>query len=198
MASQQEYIKALERRNQELESELAALRNLQDEFKLVSKENQFYDKIARDIEKWLSESQMDLTGITWDPKEGKWIMQGDVLFDSGRYTISSNGRDVLKTLADAYAGKSVRFRIAGHTDRDVIKKTSTKKALPVSSTNMELSALRAVAVFNELLKNGIAENRVFVEGHGNNSPVAPNDNSPSNKRLNRRVEIFILDGEPAK
>jgi flagellar motor protein MotB len=39
---------------------------------------------------------------------------------------------------------------------------------------------------------------MFVEGRGNNDPVAPNDNVAANKKKNRRVEIFILGGKPAK
>lgn len=194
-----DYSAALERRNQELEGENAGLRRIADESKLFSTENEFYEQIARQIEQWLRGNQIDAADVSFDPKTGKWTMADDVLFDSGSYSISAKGREILKTFAAGYGDKNIRFRIAGHTDRDPVARDTTRKALPVTHTlNLELSALRAVSVSYELKKNGIVESRMFVEGHGNNQPIAPNDNRKENKKKNRRVEIYVLGGATQK
>ncbi|MHC4607276.1 MAG: OmpA/MotB family protein [Planctomycetota bacterium] len=187
LAQQQEYIKALEHRNRELEADA----------EFFSAQREFYDQIARNVEKWLTAQGGDLSGVKYNPRTGSWTMEGDLLFASGSYTITPEGKKVLKTIAGAYADKPVRMRIVGHTDRDPIKKRPTKDRL-ITKTNLELSTQRAIAVDLELRKHGISKDRMFVEGRGNNDPVAPNDNVAANKKKNRRVEIFILGGKPAK
>lgn len=191
----QDYITALERRNQELEAENTALRRFAADAEIVTAENQFYEQMARQIEGWLKAAQLDSADIRF--KDGKWEITGDVLFESGSFNISANGRKILNTLSSAYKSKSINFRIVGHTDRDPIAKSSTKKKL-FTDTNLELSALRAVAVAEVFRNNGIALNRMAVEGRGNTQPKAPNDNNPANKRKNRRVEIYVLNGTPGK
>lgn len=194
------YSDALERRNRDLEGENAGLKSFAESASVISKENEFYEQIARQIESWLKGSaNLEIGDVTYDAKTGKWTMAGDVLFDSGSYALSRKGREILKTFSTGYSDKNIRFRIVGHTDRDPIVRDITRKALPVSHTmNMELSALRAVAVAEELQKNGITEGRFIVEGHGNNSPIAPNDKKAENKKKNRRVEIYVVGGTPTK
>ena len=192
----QDYAEALERRNQELESENIALRGIKEDAELIARENEFYEQMARQIERWLQAAQLSENDIVY--ANGKWDIAGDVLFASGSYIVTDKGRKILKTLASGYLGNSVHFKIVGHTDRDPVKKSRTRKGLPLSQTNLELSALRAVAVAVEFQKTGIAYTRMFVEGKGNTEPIAPNDMNAANKRKNRRVEIFVLDGVPGK
>ncbi|HKD37685.1 MAG TPA: OmpA family protein, partial [Pirellulales bacterium] len=50
---------------------------------------------------------------------------------------------------------------------------------------------RARTVAKYLAKSGVAEQRMGVAGYGGQQPVAPN-NTPTDRRRNRRVEIFIV------
>ena len=81
-----------------------------------------------------------------------------------------------------------KVRIAGHTDNVPINTARFR-------SNWELSASRSVTVAHELLKNTELDHKRFVvEGHGDASPIAPNDTA-DNRALNRRVELTIVQGK---
>jgi hypothetical protein len=84
LAQQQEYIKALEHRNRELEAENAALNELLGDAEFFSAQREFYDQIARNVEKWLTAQGGDLSGVKYNPRTGSWTMEGDLLFASRR------------------------------------------------------------------------------------------------------------------
>ncbi len=66
-----------------------------------------------------------------------------------------------------------------------------KWGMPPGLTNWHVSALRAMVVMRYLHESGrIALSRLSAYGYGDTSPVAPN-NSPQNRRRNRRVEIVL-------
>lgn len=79
------------------------------------------------------------------------------------------------------ANPGVRVRIDGHTDSDGSAKY-----------NEGLSLRRAASVRDYFVKSGLDPERFTVRGFGEARPVAPND-SRDNKRLNRRVELTIVD-----
>jgi chemotaxis protein MotB len=117
-----------------------------------------------------------------------------VLFDSGSTTIKPEGRELLAKLAqDIQSRPCRRIWVRGHTDSDRVARTETKERFPHG--NLELSAARAVEVASFLTSDGgMPAEKVVVAGFGPNEPVAAND-SPENKRRNRRVEIFVLEEE---
>ena len=79
----------------------------------------------------------------------------------------------------------------GHTDSDPVSKPATKEKFPHG--NLELSAMRAVNVAAELSgSDKVPARDVVVVGFGQYDPVKENT-SADNKRLNRRVEIFVSD-----
>jgi outer membrane protein OmpA-like peptidoglycan-associated protein len=55
-----------------------------------------------------------------------------------------------------------------------------------------LSAYRAKAIYNYLVKNGIDTYRMKTIGLGNNDPVVKNEVTEDDRRKNRRVEIRIM------
>ncbi|MDY4901372.1 MAG: OmpA family protein [Treponema sp.] len=57
----------------------------------------------------------------------------------------------------------------------------------------KLSLERAHAIAKELIKRGVAEEKIICKGSGASKPVADNS-TPEGKALNRRVEITILQG----
>jgi outer membrane protein OmpA-like peptidoglycan-associated protein len=63
--------------------------------------------------------------------------------------------------------------------------------------NSELSQMRAKSVKQYLINNGIEEERIEWQGHGNSEPVASND-TESGRAMNRRVEFEILFEEILK
>ena len=84
-----------------------------------------------------------------------------------------------------------RIFVRGHSDSDPIKKPATLKRFPKG--NLQLSSERAVSVARILIDDGkLSAKMVTTMGFGPHQPVKPN-NSADNKRLNRRVEIFVAD-----
>lgn len=119
-------------------------------------------------------------------ERGLIITIGDVLFGLDKATLTPNGQATLRKLADALAQNPNRsVLVEGFAD-------STGN----SAHNQELSERRANAVRSALLSMGVGPERVAMRGYGEAFPVAPND-SPSNRALNRRVEIVLSnEGQP--
>jgi outer membrane protein OmpA-like peptidoglycan-associated protein len=85
---------------------------------------------------------------------------------------------VLKLLLD-FPGMVIE--IGGHTDN-----------IGGQQANLELSQKRAESVMGYLISQGIDDERIEAVGYGGSKPVAPNYD-PEKRKLNRRVEIKILD-----
>jgi chemotaxis protein MotB len=121
-----------------------------------------------------------------------FMIQDKVLFESGSADIGSDGRAaLLKLSAEIRNAPHGRIVVRGHTDSDPVVKPATMERFPHG--NLQLSAARAVSVGALLIAEGKVDARdVVVAGYGPWEPVADND-SADNKRLNRRVEIFVAD-----
>src|SRR5262249_5789392 len=120
------------------------------------------------------------------------MVQDKILFDSGSADLSEAGKQSIQTLAAQIAEKAHgRVWVRGHTDTDPVAKPATKEKFPHG--NLQLSAARAVEVGAALVTSGKVDARdLVVMGFGPYDPVKPNS-SAENKRLNRRVEIFVSD-----
>lgn len=73
-----------------------------------------------------------------------------------------------------------RIKIVGHTD-----------SVGKDEANQKLSEGRAEAVMKDLIKRGIAPERLEAEGRGETEPIDTND-TEEGRQNNRRVEIHIL------
>ncbi|MDP7290315.1 MAG: OmpA family protein [Phycisphaerae bacterium] len=113
----------------------------------------------------------------------------DVLFSSGRATLTTSGKRALGSVASSimsnHPGKNIR--VYGHTDGDPIRKS--KK---LWSDNLDLSANRAMAVTRYLISRGISGSLIESIGMGSTRPIAGNK-SAADKKKNRRVEIMIIN-----
>ncbi|MFT4543106.1 MAG: flagellar motor protein MotB [Planctomycetota bacterium] len=119
-----------------------------------------------------------------------YMIQDKVLFKSGSFELGQAGRTELLKLATEINSKGHgRIMVRGHTDNVPVVKPATLKRLPYG--NLQLSAMRAVSVGDLLIQDGkLSGSDVVVQGFGEWEPIAAND-SDANKRLNRRVEIFV-------
>jgi outer membrane protein OmpA-like peptidoglycan-associated protein len=114
--------------------------------------------------------------------KGLMMTLGDFVFDSGKSSIKREAVDNFSKVVEfinTYPKNKVR--IEGHTD-------STGS----NQLNLKLSQLRADAVKNLLVKNGIQASQVNAIGMGEELPIADNS-SNAGKAKNRRVEIIILN-----
>ncbi len=120
------------------------------------------------------------------------ILTGDLLFNSGKATLSENAKISLGKLAPIIKQTPYMINVIGHTD-----------SVPMHSaefpTNWELSITRASRVARFLIENiGIPGEQFKVSGYAYHRPVQPNSND-TNKKANRRVEIILsMEPPPAK
>jgi outer membrane protein OmpA-like peptidoglycan-associated protein len=120
---------------------------------------------------------------TRDTVRGLVVNIGDVLFDTGKYTLRPPAREALAKLSGivaAYPG--LKLQVEGHTDS-----TGTP------AFNQKLSEQRAATVRDYLVQQGVDLNSVTAAGFGPTMPIADNT-SVAGRQKNRRVEI-IVSGE---
>ncbi len=114
-------------------------------------------------------------------------MPTSIYFDRGEVELKEEGRDQLAKIAQTLKGVSDRrFLIAAHTDAEPI---SAKSKL--YKTNLQLSALRAVAAFEHLAEEGLDPTKMAAAGYGEYLPIA-DDRTVEGRAENRRLEIIIL------
>ena len=108
-----------------------------------------------------------------------------ISFATGSAQLTPEGQQQLATLAQQLGvAKALALQIDGYTDN-----TGS------DTVNIPLSAARAKAVkafLQQTARRDFPDSRFkSVEGHGSQSPIAPND-TPANKAKNRRVEIVQI------
>jgi flagellar motor protein MotB len=118
----------------------------------------------------------------------KTTLSSDILFASGRATLSSAGVSKLRSVAATIKSKypDAVVRVYGYTDDDPIVKSAK-----LWQDNLDLSANRAMAVTRQLWKLGIPAERVETIGMGATNFVAANT-TRAGKAGNRRVEIEVF------
>ncbi|MAL97577.1 MAG: hypothetical protein CL583_03910 [Alteromonadaceae bacterium] len=144
----------------------------QNEAKLAQQEAEELRKQMQEL-KELQAQQTD---------RGMVLTLGDVLFDLNQAELQGTGITAVEKLAEFMKEyEDRRVKVEGYTD-------STGS----EAYNQQLSERRAQAVKDVLMNNGVASDRVEVQGYGEAYPVASNDD-PSGRQRNRRVEIVISD-----
>ncbi|MBQ7081226.1 MAG: OmpA family protein [Fibrobacter sp.] len=151
----------------------------------VTEKNMFnlYEGVCAGLDRCPAEAGDDGFGC---PKKKAEKLEG-LTFKSGKATISSNAKrilkDVAKKLKEDEAYKDLKIVIQGHTDN----RGKAKK-------NLKLSQNRAKAVMKQLTKFGVAKNRIKSIGLGSTCPV--DDNSTAEGRENnRRIEMHFVTPE---
>ncbi len=125
----------------------------------------------------------------------RFIISSDILFSSGSYKVSADGKAQLKILASLIKDLENKIpsdvnwiiRIDGHTDN--------KPVVPGTTgywNNMQLSLLRAAAVADELIKNGVSKPKLIPTGFGDMYPVDTGKDAKSLQK-NRRIELKLTN-----
>ena len=118
-------------------------------------------------------------------------MPASLLFKSGSATIESEDALLfLKRVALIVEElpNDTRVSVQGHTDNQHPGENSIFK------DNWELSSFRAIAVLQELLKDGVKPNRISASGFAEFKPLATNA-TESGREKNRRVELHFYGTE---
>lgn len=127
-------------------------------------------------------------GVRGETTVYKHTVESDVLFMSGKATLTARGKDALASviakIKSSYPANTVR--VYGHTDSDPIVKTKKLWA-----DNLDLSANRAMAVTRYLILKKISRSRIETVAMGASRPIADNK-TKAGKAKNRRVEIVVV------
>lgn len=126
---------------------------------------------------------------TRDSARGLIVSMSDVLFATGKYSLTPGAKEKLAKVAGILiAYPSLNIAVGGYTDN-----------VGSNETNQTLSENRAGAVRDYLVKEGVVASSVTAEGFGETLPVASNDDS-AGRQENRRVELVVSGdaiGSPA-
>ncbi|QYJ23985.1 OmpA family protein [Achromobacter sp. ES-001] len=114
-------------------------------------------------------------------------ISNELLFPSGQATLSPSGLDVIKRLATILNKNAYQVSVEGHSDPVPIQ---TRQF----ASNWELSSSRATSVLRELVRDGVAADRLRAVGYAETRPIESND-TPAGRAANRRVEL-IMDIAP--
>lgn len=121
----------------------------------------------------------------WSEKsaETRIYIEGQVVFDTDKYTIRPESEQYLKKLLEFIQAHQeiTRFRIEGHTD-----------SRSSDDHNQVLSGNRALAVCNWLVDKDVDSARLIAVGFGKTRPIAPNELAEG-RDDNRRVEIHVAE-----
>lgn len=125
----------------------------------------------------------------------RFIVSSDILFSSGDYNLSPEGKNQLRLIANVIKDLENKIpsdvnwiiRIDGHTDKkSVVLGTKEYK------NNTQLSLLRATAVANELANAGVSKRRLVPSGFGELHPVELGSD-PVSLQKNRRIELQLTN-----
>jgi flagellar motor protein MotB len=124
-----------------------------------------------------------------DVDDGKVILQGEVLFDSGSDALKPAGAALMtemgRNLPALLAAEPTQMvLVGGHTDDRPIHGGRF-------ASNWELSTARALAVARVLTAAGVPAGRVMAAGFGEHHPRAANDSEPGRAK-NRRIEVLLV------
>jgi outer membrane protein OmpA-like peptidoglycan-associated protein len=117
---------------------------------------------------------------TTDTPRGLVVNMADVLFETGKYALSTDAQLKLAKLSGIIqAHPGLNLAIEGYTD-------TTGGA----DFNMKLSQQRADSVRQFLIAQGLSADTITSKGLGEADPIADNSTA-AGRKLNRRVEIIV-------
>lgn len=129
-----------------------------------------------------SEAKPFIYNVPLQPiRVGETVILKNIFFDTDKYDLKEESRSELGKLIQFLKNNpQVRIGISGHTDNH-----------GSADHNMVLSGNRARAVYDYLVANGIAKERLSFAGYGMTRPIDTND-TEQGRANNRRTEFSIV------
>ena len=143
--------------------------------------------LKRTLQRVINENKVENSVKLIDGERGITIrILDDILFPSGSAELSDKSKSILNELGKILKELPNDIRIEGHTDN---KQIHTKQF----PSNWHLSVTRATNTAYFLMNaQDLSPDKVSIVGYSEYRPVASND-TPEGRRLNRRVDIIILN-----
>ncbi|MEQ2128618.1 flagellar motor protein MotB [Caldanaerobacter subterraneus KAk] len=146
-------------------------------------------EVQAQLQAFIKESNLQGMVSTYRDERGLVVsLQDTLLFDLGSAEVHPEEKEVLIKIGKMLKNLPNYIRVEGFTDD-----------LPIHNqkfdSNWELSVIRATTVVKILVNEaGIEPQRISAVGYGEYRPIVPND-SEEHRRLNRRVDIVIMNTE---
>jgi outer membrane protein OmpA-like peptidoglycan-associated protein len=102
-----------------------------------------------------------------------------VFFDWDRADLSARARQIVAEAAQASTKGTTKIQVNGYTDLS-----------GTASYNQKLSVRRAESVEAELVKDGVPQGEIAIQGFGESNPLVPTAKGVREPQ-NRRVEIIL-------
>ncbi|MEZ4853221.1 OmpA family protein [Flavobacterium sp.] len=187
--AKQKTLTAEQERLNKLKSDLeASSTRLAELEKMIADKEATMQKLKETLSKALN--AFEGKGLTVENRNGKVYvsMENKLLFESGSWTVGSEGKKAVKTLGNVLAeNPDISVLIEGHTDNDKITGTIGGGI----ENNWDLSTKRATAIVNILSDNKkIDKKNLTAAGRSEFAPLATNDTNEG-KAKNRRIEIIL-------
>ncbi|MDX2092665.1 MAG: OmpA family protein [Kofleriaceae bacterium] len=116
----------------------------------------------------------------------KITLESDLLFAPGSWEMSEKGKETIAKVAQRLAPEQKsKLVVVGYTDNQPIGPGLEQQGV---DSNQELSQLRAEAVRDFLISQGVKPDMIEAVGKASSNPVASNDTAQGRAK-NRRVEL---------
>ena len=123
----------------------------------------------------------------------KYTVNSDLLFPSGGYQMSPQGKEIIARFASRLAPtQQNKLVVNGYTDNAPIGPALQREGI---TSNLILSQKRAENVMQFLISQGVKPDLVTAVGHGEADPIATNS-TPAGRAQNRRVELTLAPPGP--
>jgi len=187
--AKQKTLNAEQERLNALKSDLeASSTRLAELEKMIADKEATMQKLKETLSKALN--AFEGKGLTVENRNGKVYvsMENKLLFESGSWTVGSEGKKAVKALGEVLAqNPDISVLIEGHTDNDKITGTIGGGI----ENNWDLSTKRATAIVNILSDNKkIDKKNLTAAGRSEFAPLASNE-TIEGKAKNRRIEIIL-------
>ena len=168
--------------SKDLEDKDAALKELKRQQMLVKKRLATLKNMLSKFKKLIAAGKLDVK-----IRRGKMVLEmpSAVLFESGKASLSDEGKETLKEVAKVLSKiRRQEFQVSGHTDNVPIKTAGYE-------SNWELSTARALTVVKFLQAANVNPKELSAAGYSQYQPAAPNT-TEKGKAENRRIEIVLM------
>ncbi len=172
----------LDQARQSLTQTQSALDQTKTQLQVTAEQAAEQKKQLADMEAKLKDARDTIAKIAAvkDDSRGMVItLQGEVLFQTGKWDLKPAAMAKLDVIAQTLVGKEQPMVVYGYTDN-----------VGTRDNNMALSQKRAQAVRDYLASKGIPNDLITAQGKGPDDPVAENT-SIEGRAQNRRVEIVV-------
>lgn len=190
----------------ELEAKQKALASEQEKFNKIKKDFETNAQRLKELEDLIAAKEAGMKklkdalskslkafegkGLSVTQKDGKVYvsMENKLLFESGSWTVGSEGKKAVDLVSKVLAENSeIAVLIEGHTDNDKITGTIGGGV----ENNWDLSTKRATAIVTILTANPkVNKANITAAGRSEYAPLMPNETAEG-KAKNRRIEIIL-------